>query len=84
LKKTIGIILSTLWGIYALTFGYFGLVGFGGEVSKEGLRKTLCGKMGCSNIEYYGSLTWLIGIVVLTYIIPLIIIIFWIRKSKKG
>lgn len=84
LKKIIVNVCFSLWGIYALIFGYFGLTGFGAEITKKGIREALCGSFGCSNAEYYGSLAWIIGIIVFTYFIPFFLLMAWTKKTKKG
>jgi len=84
MKKIIVNVCFSLWGIYALIFGYFGLTGLGMEIAKKGIRETLCGSFGCSNAEYYGSLAWALGMIVFTFLVPLFLLIVWIKKTKKG
>lgn len=84
MKKLLINSLFILWGVYALIFGYIGFAGFGVEVAENGFRQTLCGTTGCSNAEYIGSLSWLLGIAVFTYLVPICLLVVWLRKRKKG
>ncbi|MDO7484880.1 hypothetical protein Q5O89_00900 [Peribacillus frigoritolerans] len=68
---------------WAVGFGYFGLLSFYADASEKGFRDTLCGTSGCSNGEFFLSVTWLFGVIFLIYILPIVIIIYLVRTRRR-
>jgi hypothetical protein len=82
-KMAMGIVVGLVWLFYAIGFMFFGVIGFVSKAVQHGYRNTLCGTMGCSDLEFTFSTLWLIGMVFVTYVVPIILIIFLIRRLRK-
>lgn len=77
------IFFGVIWSLYAVGYGVYGLLGFYLDASERGFRTTICGTSGCSNIEFILLVAWHIGVIFLIYIVPIIIIIYLVRTSRK-
>ncbi|KKI92771.1 hypothetical protein WQ54_07790 [Bacillus sp. SA1-12] len=77
------IFIGAFWLFFAVGFGYFGLLSFYINASEKGFRATLCGTSGCSNGEFFLSVTWLFGVIFVIYILPIFIIIYIVRRKRK-
>ncbi|XEC94486.1 hypothetical protein AB6A23_24765 [Paenibacillus tarimensis] len=75
-------VAGLIWLIFAIGFGFFGLLGFFANATEKGFRATLCGTAGCSNTDYFFSVAWLLGMIFLIYILPIIILILLVRKRR--
>ena len=82
-KMAMGIVVGLVWLLYAIGFMYFGVIGFVSEVVQHGYRNTLCGTKGCSHLEFTFSTLWLVGMVFITYVVPIVLILFFIRRLRK-
>jgi threonine/homoserine/homoserine lactone efflux protein len=84
LKLTLVIALGLVWLFFAVGFGYFGLFGFLANASEKGFRTTLCGSIGCSELDYFFSIAWVAGMICIVYILPIALIIYLVHKRRKG
>lgn len=83
MKKTLLRIVGLFWWIYALGFSYFGVAGFIAQAVDLGFREALCGTDGCTTFTFIGSITWLIGMVLIAYVPAILISIAWFRVGKQ-
>ncbi|RBW69613.1 hypothetical protein [Bacillus taeanensis] len=83
-KLIILIVLGTAWLLYAVGFAYFGLLGFWFHAAEKGFRPTLCGTLGCSDLDFFFSVVWLLGMIFLIYVLPIGIIIYFVTKKRKA
>lgn len=61
------------------------LIEFWVFVSEKGLRRTVCGEIGCTDSEFISSIAGILGmhlIPILFLAIPTILILLWIRSRK--
>ncbi|WP_442600094.1 hypothetical protein [Neobacillus sp. D3-1R] len=78
------IIPIVLWLLVAIGFGFFGLLGFITNVAERGFRTTVCGSLGCTNVEYILSIAWIVGMVLLVYILPILVMIYlFLKRNNK-
>ena len=77
------IFFGVIWLFYAVGYGVYGLLGFYVDASKRGVRTTICGTSGCSNLEFFLLVAWQIGVIILIYILPIVIIMYLVRSSRK-
>ncbi|XEC96708.1 hypothetical protein AB6A23_09335 [Paenibacillus tarimensis] len=76
-------IIGIIWFIVAVGFGYFGLLGFLASSSQKGFRETLCGSSGCTDLNFFFSVLWLIGMVSVIYLLPMALVLYFIRKRAR-
>jgi hypothetical protein len=82
-KMGIGIVVGIVWLSFAIGFMYFGLIGFFSKATQNGFRNTLCGSAGCSDLNFILTVLWLAGMILITYIMPIAIIILLILRMRR-